>query len=134
MSYCANCGTQHSPQDRFCCKCGACVAEAQPQPPPAPGQMVKLHFQREKQRFIVGVTGIEILIGNNVVANLPKEGRAVVEVPAGMHNVTIRNAGQIPLLLGPKYLNVPCMQDTMVLISIDRLTGCMFETKVWPLT
>jgi len=110
------------------------VAEAQPQQQHFPAQVIKLHFQREKQRFIVGVTGVEVLIDNVVVANLPKEGHAVVEVQAGWRSITVRNAGQIPLLLGPRQWNMLCTQDSMISISIDRLTGCEFITKVWSIS
>ena len=127
MSYCPNCGTQQDAQGRFCGNCG-CARAAEPP------HNVKLHFQREKQRFVVGVTNVEILIDNMLAATLPKEGCAVIEVQAGWHNITIRNAGAIPLALGPKQLNVCFMQDSVISIGIERLTGCIFETKVWPLT
>jgi len=131
MNFCPSCGTQQQDQQaRYCASCGNCLrAEQQPEPTAEPpSHTIKLHFQREKQTFLID-TGFDVILDGMAVASLQKGANVVFDVPAGWHSITVRQ----PLGFFPKNIHAPFTQDTMISVRLNRVTGGI-DANVWPLT
>ncbi len=94
MPYCLNCGHQFPKGSRFCPECGASVSDSQPSPGSETGSIV---FCRQPSA-IAKYVRTRIIVDGVLYGDIRENERLVVELPFGVHSVSIRCA-MYPLLV-----------------------------------